>query len=495
MTVVKRPLTMTVAALGGQGGGVVADWMIAVARSSQYLVQATSVPGVAQRTGATIYYLEFFPEDALPGDGRRPVMALMPSPGDVDVVVASELVEAGRAIQRGLVTPDRTTLIASTHRAYTISEKSNLADGRADPAVLLEQSRAAAQRFVAFDMDALAEQHGAVISSVILGAIAGGASLPFPVDAYRAAIREGGIAVETNLAAFESSYGRAKAGGDARQPQTSAAALPQIPAALAGRIRGEFPEQSQATLVHGVARLIDYQDLGYAEEYLARVAGFAKFDNGTGALTEAVARGLALWMSFEDTLRVAQLKTRARRTAGIHEKLRVRPGQVVELREFMKPRVEEICGTLPAALGRRLLTSPGWRRRIERHTGGRQIRTSTITGFASLRALAGMRRWRRGTLRYAEEQARIADWLERIASLARTDYGLAVEVARCQTLVRGYGDTHERGFANHTLLLDAAQRLCGREDAVPAIARLRRAAAADERGEALGRELRTLGLA
>ena len=55
----------------------------------------------------------------------------MPTPGDVDVVVASELVEAGRAIQRGLVTPARTTLIASTHRSYTISEKSDPADGRA----------------------------------------------------------------------------------------------------------------------------------------------------------------------------------------------------------------------------------------------------------------------------------------------------------------------------------------------------------------------------
>ena len=47
----------------------------------------------------------------------------MPLPGDVDIVLASELMEAGRAVQRGLVTPDRTTLIASTHRVYSIAEK------------------------------------------------------------------------------------------------------------------------------------------------------------------------------------------------------------------------------------------------------------------------------------------------------------------------------------------------------------------------------------
>ena len=125
----------------------------------------------------------------MPGDGRRPVMALMPSPGDVDVVVASELVEAGRAMQRGLVTPDRTTLIASTHRAYTVSEKSNLTDGRVDSSAIIDEARRQARRFIAFDMAELAEQRSAVISSVILGALAGAAGLPFGLvyQAIRAA--------------------------------------------------------------------------------------------------------------------------------------------------------------------------------------------------------------------------------------------------------------------------------------------------------------------
>ena len=85
----RRAVTLMIAALGGQGGGVVADWLIDVARRERHLVQATSVPGVAQRTGATFYYLEFFPEAALPGDGRRPVMALMPESLDPSPVVTS----------------------------------------------------------------------------------------------------------------------------------------------------------------------------------------------------------------------------------------------------------------------------------------------------------------------------------------------------------------------------------------------------------------------
>jgi indolepyruvate ferredoxin oxidoreductase beta subunit len=495
----RRPITLTIAALGGQGGGVVADWLVAVAKAEKYLVQATSVPGVAQRTGATIYYLEFFPESALPGDGRRPVMALMPSPGDVDVVVASELVEAGRAMQRGLVTADRTTLIASTHRAYTVSEKSNLADGRADSNTILAEARRQARRFVAFDMAELAEQQGAVISSVMLGALAGAAGLPFSLESYREAIRAGGIAVETNLAAFDASVKRAKTGAVNGATETAVqrvAGTSLLPGRFATRV-ASFPEAARATIAHGVERLIDYQDEAYADVYLARLEGLTGYEPATrtdAALTDAVARGLALWMSFEDTIRVAQLKTRPERVAAIERRLRVRPDQVAEVSEFVRPRVEEICGTLPANVGRRLLASPAWRRRIERHTAGRRIRTSTITGFAMLKTLASLRRWRRGTLRYAHEQEHIAQWLGTVAALAKVDYDLAVELAKCQQLVRGYGDTHERGFTNHQRITSAARALAGRTDAAVTIGRLRRAAAADELGTALDRELAALGV-
>jgi indolepyruvate ferredoxin oxidoreductase beta subunit len=126
----RRRITIAILALGGQGGGVLTDWLVSLGEANGYFVQATSVPGVAQRTGSTVYYLEFFPEDGL--NGRQPALALMPAPGDVDIVIASELMEAGRAILRGFVTPDRTRLIFSTHRVYAISEKSAPGMGVAD---------------------------------------------------------------------------------------------------------------------------------------------------------------------------------------------------------------------------------------------------------------------------------------------------------------------------------------------------------------------------
>src|SRR5579859_527817 len=137
----ERPIKLTIAALGGQGGGVLANWLIGIAESEGYLAQTTSVPGVAQRTGATIYYLEFFPQSAAAAVARDPIMALMPVSGDVDCVLASELAEAGRAMQRGLVTRAKTTVIASSHRSYAISERMAMGDGTADEKELLEVVR------------------------------------------------------------------------------------------------------------------------------------------------------------------------------------------------------------------------------------------------------------------------------------------------------------------------------------------------------------------
>ena len=170
-----KPLTIAILAMGGQGGGVLADWIVEVAEHEGWAAQSTSVPGVAQRTGATIYYIETLP----PRNGVAPVFSLMPTPGDVDVVMAAELMEAGRSVLRGLVTPDKTTLIASTHRAYAVVEKEKPGDGAGDPFTVVDALDFAARRTIAFDMEKLAVERGTVISAAMLGALAGSGALPF----------------------------------------------------------------------------------------------------------------------------------------------------------------------------------------------------------------------------------------------------------------------------------------------------------------------------
>lgn len=503
----QRPIKLCIAALGGQGGGVLADWLVEIAEAEGYLAQSTSVPGVAQRTGATIYYLEVFPRAEAERAGREPIMALMPVPGDVDCVVASELVEAGRAVQRGLVVPDRTTLIASSHRSYAISEKSAMGQGTADEAGITAVLRAQARRLVLFDMNSVAERHHSVISSVLLGAICGSGVLPFARQSFEAAIKKSGIAVDTNLAAFANACQLAQR-GEADSATATAAPESEIPVRarssdlqpLLDRVH-RLPRPVQALALTGVRRAIDYQDPAYAALYLDRLERVAAVDahsrDGSGggsdwAVTEAVARSLALWMTFEDTIRVADLKTRSARFARVREDIRAEAGQLFGLTEFMKPRVAEIAGTLPAAIGAWVLRSPRVSRWLGRWTGGKQIRTGTVSGFLLLYALGGLKRWRRGTLRYKEENARIDEWLARIGQLAPTHYALAVELARAQRLVKGYGETHERGWQNFSTLVSQLDALGARPDGATVLARLHEAALADEEGKALAQELAAL---
>src|SRR5690606_9485673 len=86
-------IKIAILAVGGQGGGVLSGWVTDVAQRAGWHVQSTSVAGVAQRTGATIYYVEMMPRDPARGDAK-PVLSLSPSPGDVDILIAAELAEA-----------------------------------------------------------------------------------------------------------------------------------------------------------------------------------------------------------------------------------------------------------------------------------------------------------------------------------------------------------------------------------------------------------------
>jgi indolepyruvate ferredoxin oxidoreductase beta subunit len=506
-----RAITVAIMAMGGEGGGVLADWLVDLGEANGFLAQATSVPGVAQRTGATIYYVELFPEAAARAAGREPVLALMPTPGEVDVVLASELMEAGRAIQRGLVTDDRTTLVASTNRVYSMTEKTAMGDGRVDAETLLAAGRASARRFVAADFARLAEEARSVIGASLFGALAGTGALPFTREAFEAAVRRGGVGVEPSLAAFAAGFAAAQAAGaDASAAQTTAPAAAPAAAfprrtvlgprlrAHEARIVAGFPAEVHEVLRAGVLRLADWQDDAWAADYLSRLEALPALRAAVAGepphvLLSETARHLALWMSYEDTVRVADLKTRRSRFERVAAEVRLADGQMLDIGEFLHPRVEEIADTLPAALGRRLLASPGLRAFVGRYTRqGRVVKTSSVRGFLLLYAVAAMRGLRRRSLRFEIECARIAAWLARVEATAARDAALALEVARCQRLVKGYGDTHARGWSSFERLMTALDRLPPGVMSADGLRALRDAALADEGGTALGAAIEAL---
>ena len=481
-----RSITIAILAMGGEGGGVLADWLVDLAEHNGFLAQTTSVPGVAQRTGATIYYLELFPGHAVP-PGAQPVLGLSPVPGEVDIVVASELMEAGRALQRGLVTADRTTFIASTHRVYSMTERTAMGDGRVDSDKLLGGGRAAALRFISADFGLLAEQSGSPIGPALYGALCASGALPFTRGQFEDTVRRAGVGVNASLKAFAAGHDAALQGA---APVVLPASLPPVGprlAALAQAIQREFPAAAHATLQAGILRMADYQDVAYAGEYLERLAPLR---SASPELLDETARHLALWMSYEDTIRVADLKTRRSRFERVGGEVKLASDQQLDIHEFMHPRVEEIADTLPAGIGRWLLATPWARACVEPFTRkGRVVRTSSIGGYLLLYGIASLRGMRRRSLRYQVEHQRIGEWLATIRQLAATHSDLALEVARSQRLIKGYGDTHARGWRSYQRLVATLPRLQTAPNGAQQLNDLAQAALADDSGQALDRLL------
>ncbi len=484
---VERPIAILIAALGGEGGGVLAEWLVDAATVAGYPAQSTSIPGVSQRTGATTYYVEIFPLPVEALAGRQPVLALTPSPGNVDVMVASELVEAGRAMQNGYVSRERTTLVASTHRVFAVAEKVVPGDGRYDGDRILAAAQTLARRCLMFDMSLLARQTGSVINAVLFGALAGSSALPFSRELCEAAIRRSGKAVDASLRGFAAGHDCATGVGIAPTGQAVATAGSVLSVEQVGH---EFPPSTHAVLETALARLTDYQDADYARLYLDRLrpilAAEELSSRGAGgyALTNETARQLALWMSYEDVIRVADLKSRRQRLARIRDEAGAAPDEPVVVVDYFKPGIEELADVLPPGAAKRLRAWASTRGGAGGARAGLRLKSNSVLGFLLLRAASRLKGWRRRSARYADEQALIERWLAAIRRHAQQAAPVALEIARCARLVKGYSDTRRRGRERLQAMLCLAEGESAGSALAENLRRAREAALTDVEGNA-----------
>ncbi len=487
---VDRSLTLVFAALGGEGGGLLSDWIIDACTASGLLVQATSIPGVAQRTGSTTYYMEFM---RAPESGDEPLFGLYPAPGYVDMAVATDLVEAARLIEKGYVTPDRTTLIASTHRVYAMSEKTAMGDGAFHAPRIHDAARRFARHLVLRDFSIAAREHGTMANALLLGAMVADERFPVGEEALEAAIRGRGVAVEANL------RGLAAGRRLAEEPESA----PSAPEAAVARASSDdlssFPEGARDVLDAAIARLADYQDDDYARLYLERVAAVDRAAGRTPdgvTVTREAARYLALWMTYEDVMRVADLKSRATRRGRIRREAAAKDGEPVRVTEFFKPGIDEFSTIAPRFLTRWLTALAERRGGVERFHVPLHIRSDTILGHAALRFVASLGRRRRRTSRFSQEQRAIERWLAAIDRAAPVSSALGLAIARCGQIVKGYGDTRIRAMRNleaiYSALIDPAVERRDARFAEP-IDGARLAALADDEGKALRAYLAAAG--
>ena len=464
-----QPISILLCALGGEGGGVLADWLVDAARHGGLAAQATSIPGVAQRTGATTYYLEIFPTPISELGGRRPVFGLNPLPGRLDLLVSSELLETARQISLGLCSPDRTLLISASNRALTTHEKMQMGDGRMDDAVLLQLLQQHSHASHVLDMVALTRQAGTVVSAVMLGCIAASKLLPLRREDFEFAVHEG-EAKERQSASQQASLRGFALAWDAMQAQstqskfvdavlTNTLTIPNVTseqiAKLSPELAATFPSDMHEMLGLGVARLMDYQGARYVSLYIQRLREVLASEqrNGTeGActVTKETARWLALWMAFDDIVRVADLKSRASRWQRVRMEVKAKTDDVLKVYDHFKPGVPEFAALLPKVFALPLLR---WDR--QRSASGLsplalpiKVGTHSVIGMVMLRALASFKWLRVLGNRYAEEQAMIDAWLKALVRGAQEDVNLGLALAQCGQLIKGYGTTNERGRDN-----------------------------------------------
>jgi indolepyruvate ferredoxin oxidoreductase beta subunit len=451
-TTAQRPISILLGALGGQGGGVLTDWIVEAATQAGYAAQATSIPGVAQRTGATTYYIEVFPQRAADTERTEaaPVFSLYPMPGDVDIIIAGEFLEAARMMEMDFASPARTTLLASSHRLYAIGEKSALGDGIFPRERIEQTARTLTRHFVAFDALAAARRVGSEANAVLLGALAAMQVLPLAPADFEAAIRAMGVATERNLAGFAeglrlvSSPPTVKPAPDVAESQTiRATPTGARAAALLKQIAAEFPASLHALLKEAVSRLIDYQDEAYALDLLKRVQRLRAV-NQEQRLTEIFVRRLAVWMTYEDAIRVAEFKIRRARFERMRQEHNVRDGMTMVVTDYLKPDLDELYGLLPVRLAAPIARWAERRWPQGRPTIAQHVKTTAVTGFLRVWLLTRLRFLRPASLRRQREFAVLERWEENVLTAAALDVNLACEVVELAALVKGYGEVRRR---------------------------------------------------
>jgi hypothetical protein len=252
--------------------------------------------------------------------------------------------------------------------------------------------------------------------------------------------------------------------------------LPLLPDGLSG---GAAPIVSEA-----IQRLIDYQGPSYARLYVDRLRRFVGRRDVDRAMCCEIARLMAVRMSYEDPIRIAQLKLAE---AGDGHP---RPASTDEVARF---RFDELVGALPAKVAVPVLDVLEWLRWTHRPVAVR-FSVKSRWGIRRLKIEAALRRWRLFSVRYASERAWVERWLHMIDRSLTKQPAAALEIVRTATMIQGYGDVYRHGLADWHAIIDglvkpAFDGALFLPDLAGAVAEARAAAMPDPRQAALKRKI------
>ena len=452
-----KTLSILITALGGEGGGTLMNWILDCARKENLFVQGTSIPGVAQRTGSTSYYLEICDQNF--EKGKEPVLSLYPKPGRVDVVIASELLEAARVIEKGYVNPDKTLLITSSSRTYTNLEKSHLADGRFNEDKILAACNKMSKSFVCLDLNKIALTHSTIVSAPMFGALAGCNVFPWSKKTCETIFSKNDFG-KNSLEGFNFTYSEINSNAkNIFYDNSSVSAI-----SVKKHFNEEFfvsslPTELSNLVALGQERCVDYQNKKYAELYVSRIKKIVFSVNLENEqvipIIENIVRRLSLWMTYEDIPRVAQHKIKPERFIKIKEEIKIQKNQILLVQDIFKPGINEIGAMLPRKIGQFFIRNNKIMSFLPFIGKGMKINSLTIFGFLSLKFLATFRYIRTISLRYNEEQKNIEKWINNIIIALSKSLTFAEGLADMPQILKGYGDTWDKGKIKYNMINSA----------------------------------------
>jgi hypothetical protein len=245
-----------------------------------------------------------------------------------------------------------------------------------------------------------------------------------------------------------------------------------------------LPEAVAPVASDAIHLLIDYQGTSYAQLHVDRLRRFIGRNGVDDAMLAEIARLMAARMSYEDPIRIAQLKL---------ARLDQAPGAQATSSEVCKFRIDELVGALPAIVAEYVLDALDWVGWAHKPVS---IRFSNASrwGIRRLKMEAGLRRWRLFSVRYAKERVWVERWLHMISRSLAKQPASASEIVQTATMIQGYGDDYRQGLADWNAIIDGLAKptfdgVLALPDLAGAVAEARAAALPDPRQAALKRKI------
>lgn len=207
-----------------------------------------------------------------------------------------------------------------------------------------------------------------------------------------------------------------------------------------------LPAGAAPAVNEAIARLIDYQGPSYAQLYVDRLRRFVGRPGVDAADLNDIARLMAARMSYEDPIRIAQLKLAEHAAAAV-------PAPASADNDRKRFRIDELIGALPAVAAEPVLDALEWAGWTHAPVSIKYSAANRF-GVRRLKIEAGLKRWRLFSIRYGKERVWVERWLHMIDRALTKQPQAASAIIATADMIQGYGSVYRHGLADWHAIID-----------------------------------------